>query len=130
MVVSVAAGSLLLLGMIAGAGYAARVLPSGARVPLNAGVPEHSLWLPRWAGLAAWLGAGAAVFAALAWLTTSSVSAGWSSPPLRAVLLPAVMLVLLAAETGAIISARRRAGLGRPPAPGAGPVTAPEEPLH
>ncbi|MCL2582176.1 MAG: hypothetical protein FWE35_06950 [Streptosporangiales bacterium] len=117
MVVSLVLGSLLLLGMAAAAGYAVRSLPAGSRVPLNAGVPEYSLWLPARAGLGAWLGAGAAVFAVLAWLTTSSVSAHWSSPALRAVLLPAVMLVMLAAEAGAVISARQRAGLRRTPAP-------------
>lgn len=110
MVVSVVVGSLFLLGMVAAAGYALRVLPAGARVPLNAGVPEHSLWLSRRAGLASWLGLGAVVFAAVAWLTVSGVSAGWNSQALREVLLPAVMLVLLAAETGAVITARRRAG--------------------
>jgi hypothetical protein len=88
------------------AGYAARTLPAGARVPLNAGVPEYSLWLSRRAGLAAWLGAGVVAYAVFASLTESGIAANWS-PSVRAVLLPAVMLVVLAAETGAVVTARR-----------------------
>jgi hypothetical protein len=110
-------GGALLLAMVATAGYAARALPPGARVPLNAGMPEHSVWLPRLAGLAAWLGAGAAAFAALAALTLSGLAANWAQS-LRVVLLPGVMTVVLAAEAGAVIVARRQArrapGTGEP----------------
>jgi hypothetical protein len=108
-VAALAIGGALLAAMVATAGYAARTLPPGARVPLNAGVPEHSVWLPRLAGLAAWLGAGAAAFAALAALTLSGLAANWAQS-LRVVLLPGVMTVVLAAEAGAVIVARRQAG--------------------
>jgi hypothetical protein len=99
-------GGVFLLGMVAATGYAARTLPAGARVPLNAGVPEHSVWLSKPAGLAAWLGAGVAAFAVLAALTLNSLSANWADS-MRVALLPSVMLVLLAAETAAVIVARR-----------------------
>lgn len=108
MVAALAFGSLFLLCMAAVAGYAVVVLPAGARVPLNAGVPEFSVWLPRWAGLGAWLGTGVAAYAALTSVTVSAMAGGWA-PSVRAVLLPCVMLVLLAAETGAVITARNRA---------------------
>lgn len=109
MLAALVTGGGLLLAMVATAGYAARTLPPGARVPLNAGMPEHSVWLPRLAGLAAWLGAGAAAFAALAALTLSGLAANWAQS-LRVVLLPGVMTVVLAAEAGAVIVARRQAG--------------------
>ena len=98
---------MLLLGMAVVAGYAARVLPAGARVPLNAGVPEHSFWLPKPAGLAAWLAVGVVTFAVFALVTLNSLAADWATS-LRVVLLPGVMLVVLAAEAGAVILARRR----------------------
>ncbi|HEX6451524.1 MAG TPA: hypothetical protein VF060_18930 [Trebonia sp.] len=101
-------GGLFLAAMACVAGYAARTLPAGARVPLNAGVPEYSLWLSRRIGLAAWLGAGAVAYAVIASLTESGIAANWS-PSVRTVLLPAVMLVVLAAETGAVLAARRGA---------------------
>jgi len=107
LIAAVVVGGLLLLCMVGAAGYALRALPAGARVPLNAGVPEYSVWLSRRAGLAAWLGFGAVAYAAFAALTVSAVAANWS-PSVRAVLLPCVMLVVLAAETGAVITARRR----------------------
>src|SRR5262249_22195396 len=94
--------------MVATAGYAIRALPPGARVPLNAGVPEYSVWLPKPAGLAAWLAVGAATFAALAGLTLSGLAANWAQS-LRVVLLPCVMTVVLAAEAGPVIVARGRA---------------------
>ncbi len=109
MVAALVIGGALLLAMVATAGYAARTLPPGARVPLNAGVPERSVWLPKLAGLAAWLSIGAAAFAALAALTLSGLAANWAQS-LRVVLLPCVMTVVLAAEAGAVIVARRQAG--------------------
>jgi hypothetical protein len=109
---AVVIGGVLLLGMAVVAGYAARVLPAGARVPLNPGVPEYSLWLPKPAGLAAWFAVGAVTFAAFATVTLNSLSADWATS-LRVVLLPGVMLVVLAAEAGAVILARRQCAEGQ-----------------
>jgi hypothetical protein len=108
LIASLAIGGLLLAGMLAAAGYALRTLPAGAAVPLHAGAPEHSIWLSKRAGLAAWLGIGAAAFAIAASLTVSGVAANWS-PSVRVVLLPSVMCVAFAAEAAAIITSRRRA---------------------
>lgn len=109
-IAAVVIGAVFLLGMVAAAGYAARMLPSGARVPLNAGVPEYSVWLPKPAGLAAWLGVGVAAFAAVGALTLSGLAANWEQST-RFVLLPGVMLVVLAGEASAIIVAKRAIAL-------------------
>jgi hypothetical protein len=106
--VALVIGGVFLAGMVATAGYAAVTLPAGARVPLNPGMPEFSYWLPRPAGLAAWLGVGALTFAAFAALTLNGHAATWASS-LRVVLLPCAMMIVLAAEAGAVISARQRA---------------------
>ena len=106
MIASLAVGGLLLTGMVIATWYAAIRLPGDARVPLHAGSPEYSLWLSKRTGLAAWLAAGAVVFAALAWLTLSRAAANWAAS-MRVTLLPAVMCVALAAEVAAIILARR-----------------------
>jgi hypothetical protein len=108
LVAALVIGGVLLLGMVAAAGYAIRALPPGAVVPLHAGAPERSVWLSKRAGLAAWLAIGAAAFAVVAAVTASGIADKWS-PSLRVVLLPSVMCVALAAEAAAIISARRRA---------------------
>jgi hypothetical protein len=113
-IVALSVGGVFLLGMVVAAGYAARALPAGARVPLNAGMPEHSVWLPKATGLGAWLGAGGVTFAAFAALTLSGLTASWAAS-LRVVLLPCAMLVVLAAQTGAVISARQRCGDAPPP---------------
>ena len=123
-------GGLFLLGMAVAAGYAARTLPAGARVPVNAGVPEHSIWLSKPVGLAAWLGVGVVVFAGFAFVTVSSLAADWAQS-LRVVLLPSVMLVMLAAEAGAVIVARRSAasepGADTPAPPAASPDDLPSD---
>ena len=106
LIASLAVGGLLLTGMVVATWYAAVRLPGDARVPLHAGSPEYSVWLSKRAGLAAWLAAGAVVFAALAWLTLSQATANWAAS-MRVTLLPAVMCVALAAEVAAIILARR-----------------------
>jgi hypothetical protein len=109
LVAAVVIGAIFLASMVAVTGYAAKTLPPGARVPLNAGVPEYSVWLSRWAGLTAWTGIGVVAYAAVGSLTVSGITATWS-PSVRVVLLPCVMAVVLAAEAGAVISARRQAG--------------------
>ena len=115
-------GGVFLAGMVATAVYAVRTLPTGARVPLNVGMPEFSYWLPKPAGLAAWLGAGVVTFAAVAAVTLNGHAATWASS-LRVVLLPCAMMIVLAAEAGAVILARQRAD-GRLPA--AMPVAEPD----
>jgi hypothetical protein len=124
--VALVIGGLFLLGMVVAAGYAARTLPADARVPLNAGVfQEYSVWLSKPVGLAAWLAAGVAAFAVFAALTRSSLAANWAQS-LRVVLLPCVMMVVLAAEAGAVIVARRQYA-GTLPAPGTVATPASEE---
>jgi hypothetical protein len=106
-------GAILLAGMLITAGYAMKTLPRDAQVPVNAGVPEASVWLSRVAGLAAWLGAGVVVYVIAGAITVSGVGAAWF-PSVRMSLLPAVMFILLAGEVGAVITARHRVGLQAP----------------
>jgi hypothetical protein len=108
LIASLAIGGVLLAGMIGATGYAAVRLPGTARVPLHAGTPTCRIWLPKPAGLSAWLGGGAAAFMLLAWLSLSPTAANWASS-MRMTLLPAVMCVALAAEVAAIIMARQAA---------------------
>jgi hypothetical protein len=115
LIASLVISGLLMLGMIVAAGWAVVRLPGDARVPLHAGSPEFSVWLSKRAGLSVWLAAGAVAFAALGWLTLSKVAANWATS-MRVTLLPAVMLVALAAEVAAIISARTSVDAAEHPA--------------
>jgi hypothetical protein len=96
-----------LLAMVAATVYGAVTLPAGARVPLHAGAPEYSFWLPKPVGLAIWLAVGALGFAMPGLLSASSVAANWASS-VRVTLTPAVMCVVLACQAAALISARKR----------------------
>ena len=98
--------AVLLFAMAVTAVYAVVSLPRGARVPVNAGIPERSLWLSKPAGLAVWLAAGALAFAVLAWLTRSDLAANWATS-MRVTLAPAALCVVLAGEAAAVITARQ-----------------------
>ena len=115
LIASLVISGLLLLALVGAAGYAVVRLPGDARVPLHAGTPEYSVWLPKRAGLSVWLAAGAVAFAALAWLTLSRAAANWATS-MRVTLLPAVMFVALAAEVAAIILARTSVDAAEHPA--------------
>jgi hypothetical protein len=115
LIASLVISGLLLLVMIVAAGWAVVRLPGDARVPLHAGSPEYAVWLSKRAGLSVWLAAGAVAFAVLAWLTLGKVAANWATS-MRVTLLPAVMLVALAAEVAAIISARTSVDAAEHPA--------------
>jgi hypothetical protein len=105
---SLAITSALLFAMAVTAGYAIVSLPRGARVPVNPGIPERSVWLSKFAGLAVWLAVGVIVFAALEELTRSGIAVNWATS-MRVTLPPAVLCVVLAGEAAAVITARQAA---------------------
>jgi hypothetical protein len=106
---SLAISGVLLFAMAVTAGYAIVSLPPGARVPVNPGTPEHSVWLSKVAGLAVWLAVGVIAFAALESLTRSAVAVNWAAS-MRVTLPPAALCVVLAGEAAAVITARQAAG--------------------
>ena len=108
MTASLAISGVLLLAMAVTAGYAVVSLPRGARVPVNPGTPEHSVWLSKLAGLAVWLAVGVIAFAALESVTRSGIAVNWATS-MRVTLPPAVLCVVLAAEAAAVITARQAA---------------------
>lgn len=103
---SLAISGVLLFAMAVTAGYAIVSLPRGARVPVNPGTPEHSVWLSKLAGLAVWLAVGVIAFAALESLTRSGIAVNWATS-MRVTLPPAVLCVVLAGEAAAVIIARQ-----------------------
>jgi hypothetical protein len=104
MVATLAVGGVLLAVMIAVSGYAAVVLPADARIPLHLGSHEH-LWLvSKRAGLVVWPAAGAVLYGILGGVSASSLAADWV-PGVRDVLMPAVMVVVLGFQVGALVVA-------------------------
>jgi hypothetical protein len=113
MTASLAISGVLLFAMAVTAGFAIVSLPRGARVPVNAGAPEHSVWLSKPAGLGVWLAAGVIAFAALESLTRSAIAVNWATS-MRVTLPPAALCVVLAAEAAAVITARQAAAATAP----------------
>jgi hypothetical protein len=111
MVVALAAGGVLLLAMIGASGWGAVGLAAGARVPLHLGSAERAYWTPKGVGLVVWPTVGALCYGVLGGISASGVAADWV-PGVRDVLVPAMMLVLLGFQVGALVLARPRTGDG------------------
>ncbi len=106
---ALAAGGVLLLGMIGASGWGAVGLAAGARVPIHLGSAERAYWAPKLAGLIVWPAVGALCYGVLGGISASGVAANWV-PGVRDVLVPAVMVVLLGFQVGALMLARRETG--------------------
>ena len=88
--------------MIAASGYAAVILPPDARIPLHLGSHQHMVLVSKRAGLVSWPAAGAVLYGTLGGVSASSLAADWV-PGVRDVLTPAVMVVVLGFQVGALV---------------------------
>lgn len=109
-VASWVAGGVLLLAMIAASVRGAVRLPAGARIPVHYGSPERCYRASKRAGLVIWPAIGAVLFGAAAGVAGSSLAADWV-PGIRATLAPAVVVIALGFQAGALVLA------GREPSP-------------
>ena len=106
---ALAVGGVLLLAMIGASGWGAAGLAAEAQVPIHLGSAERAYWAPKRVGLVAWPAAGALCYGVLGGISASGVAADWV-PGVRDVLPPAVMVVLLGFQVGALMLARLRTG--------------------
>ena len=102
---SLVVGGVFLLGMIVASVRAAVALPADARIPIHCGSVEHCYFAPKRAGLVIWPAVGAIFYGVLGGVTVSSLAADWV-PGVRDVLAPAVLIVVLAFQVGALALAR------------------------
>ena len=102
MVAALAVGGILLAMMIAASGYAAIILPADARIPLHLGSHQHVVLVSKRAGLVIWPVAGAVLYGILGGVSASSLASDWV-PGVRDVLTPAVMVVVLGFQVGALV---------------------------
>lgn len=106
MLASLIIGGVLLLAIVAASGWGAVVLPAGARIAVHYGSENHQFLVSKRAGLLIWPVLGVLLYGALGGIARSGLAAGWV-PGFRDVLVPAVMVVVLAFQAGALITARR-----------------------
>jgi hypothetical protein len=99
-------GGMLLLAIMAASGWGAAVLPPDARIAVHYGSENHQFMVDKRAGLLIWPALGVIVYGALGGIAASRLAAGWV-PGVRDVLVPAVLVVVLAFQVGALITARR-----------------------
>jgi hypothetical protein len=103
-VAALAVGGVLLAVMIAASGYAAVILPASARIPLHFGSHQRVFLVSKRAGLVIWPAAGALGYGILGGISASSLAADWV-PGVRDVLMPAVMVVMVGFQAGALVLA-------------------------
>jgi hypothetical protein len=101
-VAALVVGGVLLAMMIAASGYAAVILPADARIPLHLGSHQHVVLVSKRAGLVSWPAAGAVLYGILGGVSASSLAADWV-PGVRDVLTPAVLVVMLGFQVGALV---------------------------
>ena len=106
MLASLIIGGMLLLAIVAASGWGAVVLPADARIAVHYGSENHQYLVSKRAGLLIWPALGVILYGALGGIVASSLAAGWV-PGVRDVLVPAVLVVVLAFQAGALITARR-----------------------
>jgi hypothetical protein len=99
-------GGALLLAIVAASGWGAVVLPADARIAVHYGSENHQYLVSKRAGLLIWPALGVILYGALGGIIGSSLAAGWVAG-VRDVLVPAVLVVVLAFQAGALITARR-----------------------
>ncbi len=104
MVAALTVGGVLLTLMIAASGYAAVILPGNARIPLHLGSHQHAVLVSKRAGLVAWPAAGAVLYGIVGGISASSLASDWV-PGVRDVLMPAVLVVVLGFQAGALVLA-------------------------
>lgn len=105
----VAAGSVLLAVMLGILVYAAVTLPTGAQVPVHHGLNGYNNWQPKRVAVALWSGIAVAIYAIILATARTADPHGRLTPT---VILPAVQLVLIFNQLGAIRAARSRSGSG------------------
>jgi hypothetical protein len=99
-------GGVLLLAIVAASGWGAVVLPADARIAVHYGSENHQYLVSKRAGLFIWPALDVILYGALGGIIASRLAVGWV-PGFRDVLVPAVMVVVLAFQAGALITARR-----------------------
>ena len=106
---SLVVGGVFLMGMIVASVRGAVALPADARIPIHCGSVEHCYFASKRAGLVIWPAVGAIFYGVLGGVTVSSLAADWV-PGVRDVLAPAVLIVVLAFQVGALALARATLG--------------------
>jgi hypothetical protein len=103
-------GGVALLAMIAVARYGSVALPPDARIPVHWG-GSYGNFVSKRTGLITWPAVAALIYGMLAFAGQLKPSHGNKSGDIIAyIALPVVMCILLAAQAGAIMTARRRSG--------------------
>jgi hypothetical protein len=108
---ALAAGGLLVLAMIAVSVRGWLTLPADARVPIRHGLRGYGNYLSKAAGLATWPAAGTIIYGLYIGVFAEDLATHYRGTGVLLLLLPAVLVVLITVQIGAIRAAGRTPGL-------------------
>jgi hypothetical protein len=105
-------GGLLVLAMIAVSVRGWLTLPSDARVPVHHGLRGYGNYLPRTAGLVTWPAAGIVIYGLYVGVFAEGLATHYQRTGVLLLFLPAVLVVLITVQIGALRAAAKSSGLG------------------
>jgi hypothetical protein len=106
------AGGLLVLAMIAVSVRGWLTLPSDARVPVNHGLRGYGGYLSKTTGLITWPAAGIVIYGLYIGVFVEGLATHYRGTGVSLLFLPAVLIVLIAVQIGALRAAARSSGPG------------------
>lgn len=105
------AGGLLVAAMIVVSVRGWLTLPPDARVPVHHGLRGYSQYLSKTAGLATWPAAGIVIYGLYVGVFAEYLATHDRGPGVPLLFLPAVLVVLITVQVGAIRAAGKTSGL-------------------
>jgi len=103
-------GGLLVLAMIAVSVRGWLTLPSDARVPIHHGLRGYGNYLSKTAGLVTWPAAGIIIYGLYIGVFAEDLATHYRGTGVPLLFLPAVLVVLIAVQMGAIRAAGKSSG--------------------
>lgn len=107
-----AAGGLLVVAMIAVSVRGWLVLPPDARIPIRHGLRGYGNYLSKTAGLVTWPAAGIVICGLYIGVFAEDLATHYRGTGMPLLFLPAVLVVLIIMQIGAIRAARKTFGPG------------------
>jgi hypothetical protein len=105
-------GGLLVLAMIAVSVRGWLTLPSDARVPIHHGIRGYGNYLSKTAGLLIWPSSGIVIYGLYIVVFAEDLATHYRGTGVPLLILPAVLVVLIAGQIGALRAADKGSGLG------------------
>ena len=110
--IGLTAGGLLVFAMVAVSVRGWLTLPSDARVPIHHGLRGYGHYLSKTAGLVSWPAAGIVIYGLYTGVFAEDLATHYRGTGMPLLFLPAVLVVLITVQIGALRAAGKSSGRG------------------